>query len=100
MGNIFLFGHKPYTTALSIFFLLIIICTAVHAQEVPTFEKDTVIIEREDTVLMKSYAARFDPRKALLYAAIIPGLGQVYNKKYWKLPLVYGGFFILGLNIN
>jgi hypothetical protein len=61
---------------------------------------DSVIIESEDTVLMKSYAARFNPRKALLYAAALPGLGQVYNKKYWKLPLVYGGFAAIGWNIN
>ena len=53
-----------------------------------------------DTVLLKSYAARYDPRKALLYAAVVPGLGQIYNKKYWKLPLVYGGFFAIGYAIN
>ncbi|RKR10016.1 hypothetical protein C8C83_1681 [Flavobacterium sp. 90] len=30
------------------------------------------------------------PAKAAFYSAIFPGLGQIYNKKYWKLPLVYG----------
>lgn len=29
------------------------------------------------------------PAKAAFYSAIIPGLGQIYNRKYWKLPLVY-----------
>lgn len=31
------------------------------------------------------------PSRAAFYSAIVPGLGQVFNKKYWKLPLVYAG---------
>jgi hypothetical protein len=31
------------------------------------------------------------PTKAAFYSAVLPGLGQVYNKRYWKLPLIYGG---------
>ena len=31
------------------------------------------------------------PAKAAFYSAVLPGLGQVYNKRYWKLPLIYGG---------
>ncbi len=30
------------------------------------------------------------PAKAAFYSAILPGLGQAYNKQYWKIPLVYG----------
>lgn len=38
----------------------------------------------------------YSPKKAAIWGASFPGLGQVYNKKYWKLPIVYG---ILGTTI-
>lgn len=34
---------------------------------------------------------KFNPTKAGLYSAVLPGLGQYYNKKYWKIPIVLGG---------
>lgn len=45
-----------------------------------------------------------NPKKAGLYSSIVPGLGQFYNKEYWKIPLIYTGavvagyFFIKNLN--
>ena len=35
---------------------------------------------------------RPDPQRALWLAMVIPGAGQIYNRKFWKLPLIYGGF--------
>lgn len=37
-----------------------------------------------------------DPTRAVWLSALFPGLGQVYNRRYWKLPLVVGGFMGLG----
>ena len=40
------------------------------------------------------------PHKASFYSAILPGLGQTYNKKYWKLPILYAGVGALGYAIH
>lgn len=83
--------------------LLVIPCLAQES-----VDQDSLIITSDstfqravaDTVILESYASRYDPRKALLYAAVVPGMGQIYNKKYWKLPLVYGGFFGFAYGID
>ena len=56
------------------------------------FAQKLEIIKVKDTV-----ATTIDPlapSKAAFYSAILPGLGQAYNKKYWKIPIVYAGMGI------
>jgi hypothetical protein len=45
-------------------------------------------------VLALDTAVKFNPKVAMLRSAIIPGWGQWYNKKYWKIPIIYGALGI------
>lgn len=47
------------------------------------------VLKTKDTI-KKEGIDPLTPAKAAFYSAILPGLGQAYNKKYWKIPLVYG----------
>ena len=53
--------------------------------------EDTIIdITKTEGVITQEPYDPLRPAKAAFYAAAFPGLGQVYNKDYWKIPLVYG----------
>lgn len=47
-------------------------------------DSTAVVVKKEHSV-----------QKATLYSTFVPGLGQIYNRKYWKVPLIYGGGFLL-----
>ncbi|MCW3116094.1 MAG: hypothetical protein JWM28_176 [Chitinophagaceae bacterium] len=55
-------------------------------------KKDTTLEPRKDSVKKRVY----NPRTAAIRSAILPGLGQIYNRKYWKLGLVYGALGVTG----
>ncbi len=76
---------------LYIFFL--IFATSLFAQTTDSLvvKKKEKIIVVNDSILPKEEYNPLAPAKAAFYSAVIPGLGQVYNKKYWKVPIIYAG---------
>jgi hypothetical protein len=75
------------------FILLLLLAAAISycsAQET-TVPADTSKIQSVKKEIKDTAAKPVNhPRRAAIRSAILPGLGQIYNKKYWKLPIVYG----------
>lgn len=79
-----------------LFFLLIVISSdyaVAQQRDTIPLKADSAIIRdtvgKEVMTIDTTAKKKFIPRQATIRSAIIPGWGQVYNKKYWKLPLVY-----------
>ncbi|WP_417431454.1 DUF5683 domain-containing protein [Halpernia sp.] len=53
-------------------------------------KSDVQVFEDIKEANSKAIKPKFNPTKAGLYSAVLPGLGQFYNKKYWKIPIVWG----------
>lgn len=70
-----------------IFLLILTLMLPVSAH--PQTEKSTV--EPPDSVRQKEHS----PTKATIMSALLPGLGQIYNKKYWKVPIIYAGIGVM-----
>lgn len=58
-----------------------------------TVQKKTVKVKRKKIKAQGIYNP-LSPSKAAFYSAIFPGMGQIYNKKYWKAPIVWGALAI------
>ncbi len=81
---------------INILFLLIIISLFTNPSIVKAQAKKNVIKKLSDSILTKKHS----PKKATIYSMVLPGLGQAYNKKYWKIPIIYAGFGTLIYFIN
>lgn len=59
-------------------------------------QSSTLVIHEDSMPLTQKEMDRLfwkpDPMRAVWLGTIVPGLGQIYNRSYWKLPIVYGGF--------
>ncbi len=53
----------------------------------------SILLQAQEKTLKK-------PKKAALYSAAIPGLGQIYTEKYWKVPIIYAGLITAGYYIK
>lgn len=59
---------------------------------------DSLIVKKEKRAIVMNDSifnnVEYDPlapSRAAFYSAVLPGLGQAYNKKYWKIPIIYAG---------
>jgi hypothetical protein len=76
--------------AASIFVVFFLSNMLLHGQNIPqdTLSNDPLKKDKKSSFTTIFYG---QPGKAALYSLIIPGGGQVYNRRYWKVPIIYAG---------
>lgn len=76
---------------------LLLVFTLISGLGNTSFAQDTIPAPQQDTKVEKE---KHSAHKASIYSFVLPGLGQAYNKKYWKIPIIYAGFGALAYNIS
>ena len=71
-----------------LFILLVLVSFSINAQKDSTQVNNIKV--KGNIKISSNYFNPLSPSKAAFYSAILPGLGQIYNKKYWKAPVVWG----------
>ncbi len=74
---------------------LVFVCASVQAQQNDSLKKETSIDSTKSKRAVKK-AIYSNARKATIMSACLPGLGQIYNRKYWKAPVIYAALGGLG----
>lgn len=88
--------------------ILLLHTNRVEAQEIVPLSDTTLLITNKNSKTKASVAdtgtKKYNPNIAIRRSAMVPGWGQITNKKYWKLPLVYGALVTTGVvfftNVN
>lgn len=78
-------------------FFFILLVTSLFFNNVSASDIDSTIHSNsfsKDSI-QKNYPKLHSPKRATILSTIIPGTGQIYNKKYWKTPVIYIGFTAL-----
>ena len=81
---------KRHFRLLVILSFSLLIPVSLQAQIKPTHKNDTI----------KEWKIKLNPRLSPAFSAVVPGLGQIYNRKIWKVPIIYGGFYGLYYSWN
>lgn len=68
--------------------LVLFITNCLYSQKDTTTVKEKNMLAQAE--LPQGFYNPLSPSKAAFYSAILPGMGQIYNKKYWKAPIVWG----------
>jgi hypothetical protein len=72
------------------FLLSLFICSNGFAQQKIDTTKLHDSTSRKNILALDTSAKKYNPKVATFRSAVIPGWGQAYNKKYWKIPIIYG----------